>query len=75
MLPWETEKVSSTVFLGRREKTFEQSSSTIAKKPKSEPEPVPYVLQGEDIQALEIKVEDLQKVCMSIFTARNSCLN
>lgn len=48
-----------------------QSHSTIAE----EPEAVPYVLDGEDIQALEIKVEDLKKVCMSIFTARNSCVN
>uniref|UniRef100_A0A8C3P3T8 MYCBP associated protein n=1 Tax=Cyanoderma ruficeps TaxID=181631 RepID=A0A8C3P3T8_9PASS len=43
---------------GRKEKTFEQPYSTIAE----EPEPVPYVLQGEDIQALEIKVEDLKKL-------------
>ncbi|XP_023794444.1 MYCBP-associated protein isoform X2 [Cyanistes caeruleus] len=45
---------------GRKEKTLEQPCSTIAEEP--EPEPVPYVLQGEDIQALEIKVEDLEKL-------------
>nr|XP_041575881.1 MYCBP-associated protein isoform X2 [Taeniopygia guttata] len=45
---------------GRKEKTFEQSSSTILEEP--EPEPVPYVLKGKDIQALEIKVEDLEKL-------------
>uniref|UniRef100_A0A8D0F804 MYCBP associated protein n=1 Tax=Strix occidentalis caurina TaxID=311401 RepID=A0A8D0F804_STROC len=46
------------------EKTHELSS-TIAE----EPEPVSCVLQGDDIQALAIKVEDLEKVC--IFTDRN----
>ncbi|RLV99277.1 hypothetical protein DV515_00009905 [Chloebia gouldiae] len=45
---------------GRKEKTLEQSCSTIVEEP--EPEPVPYVLQGKDIQALEIKVEDLEKL-------------
>uniref|UniRef100_A0A663DW70 MYCBP associated protein n=1 Tax=Aquila chrysaetos chrysaetos TaxID=223781 RepID=A0A663DW70_AQUCH len=49
----------------RKEKTHELSSSTIAE----EPEPVSCVLQGDDIQALAIKVEDLEKVC--IFTDRN----
>ncbi|KAL2297734.1 hypothetical protein Nmel_016297, partial [Mimus melanotis] len=53
-------------FLGRKEKTFERPCSIVAEEP--EPVPVPYVLQGEDIQALEIKVEDLEKVCMSSFT-------
>ncbi|XP_038012741.1 MYCBP-associated protein isoform X2 [Motacilla alba alba] len=45
---------------GRKEKTFEQPCSTIVEEP--EPEPVPCVLQGEDLQALEIKVEDLDKL-------------
>ncbi|XP_039937842.1 radical S-adenosyl methionine domain-containing protein 1, mitochondrial isoform X2 [Hirundo rustica] len=49
---------------GKKEKSFEQPCSTIAEEHESEPEPkpVPYVLQGEDIQALEIKVEDLEKL-------------
>uniref|UniRef100_A0A8C0BXE4 MYCBP associated protein n=1 Tax=Buteo japonicus TaxID=224669 RepID=A0A8C0BXE4_9AVES len=49
----------------QKEKTHELSSSTIAE----ESEPVSCVLQGDDIQALAIKVEDLEKVC--IFTDRN----
>uniref|UniRef100_A0A8B9N8Y7 MYCBP associated protein n=1 Tax=Accipiter nisus TaxID=211598 RepID=A0A8B9N8Y7_9AVES len=42
----------------KKEKTHELSSSTIAE----EPEPVSCVLQGDDIQALAIKVEDLEKL-------------
>ncbi|XP_041888384.1 MYCBP-associated protein isoform X2 [Corvus kubaryi] len=44
---------------GKKQKTFERPCSTIAEEP--EPEPVPYALQGEDIQAFEIRVEDLEK--------------
>ncbi|RMB92300.1 hypothetical protein DUI87_31412 [Hirundo rustica rustica] len=53
---------------GKKEKSFEQPCSTIAEEHESEPEPkpVPYVLQGEDIQALEIKVEDLEKLADAI---------
>ncbi|KAM6345269.1 MYCBP-associated protein [Alca torda] len=43
---------------GKKEKTRELSSSTIAE----EPTPVSCVLQGDDIQALAIKVEDLEKL-------------
>ncbi|XP_039571753.1 MYCBP-associated protein isoform X1 [Passer montanus] len=46
---------------GRKEKSFERLSLTI-EEPEPEPEPVPYVLQQEDFQALEIKVEDLEKL-------------
>ncbi|XP_064251834.1 MYCBP-associated protein [Passer domesticus] len=46
---------------GRKEKSFERHSLTI-EEPEPEPEPVPYVLQREDFQALEIKVEDLEKL-------------
>uniref|UniRef100_A0A8C0BXB3 MYCBP associated protein n=1 Tax=Buteo japonicus TaxID=224669 RepID=A0A8C0BXB3_9AVES len=42
----------------KKEKTHELSSSTIAE----ESEPVSCVLQGDDIQALAIKVEDLEKL-------------
>lgn len=49
--------------------TNELSSSTIAE----EPLPASCILQGDDIQALAIKVEDLEKVCT--FTARNRYLN
>ncbi|XP_025946198.1 MYCBP-associated protein isoform X3 [Apteryx rowi] len=42
----------------KKVKTFEVSSPTIAE----EPEPVPCVLQGDEIQALAIKVEDLEKL-------------
>ncbi|XP_065549958.1 MYCBP-associated protein isoform X2 [Lathamus discolor] len=42
----------------KKEKTQESPPSTIAE----EPEPVPCVLQGDDIQALAIKVEDLEKL-------------
>ncbi|XP_071308959.1 MYCBP-associated protein isoform X3 [Agelaius tricolor] len=51
---------------GRKEKPFEQPCSTTVEEPEPEPEPepelVPYILQGEDIQALEIKAEDLEKL-------------
>ncbi|XP_050837515.1 MYCBP-associated protein isoform X6 [Serinus canaria] len=48
---------------GRKEKTFEPSSTVVEEpEPEPEPEPVPYVLQGEDIQALEIRAEDLEKL-------------
>ncbi|KAM6376619.1 radical S-adenosyl methionine domain-containing protein 1, mitochondrial isoform 1-T1 [Pluvialis apricaria] len=43
---------------GTKEKTNELSSSTIAE----EPPPASCVLQGDDIQALAIKVEDLEKL-------------
>ncbi|XP_074463995.1 radical S-adenosyl methionine domain-containing protein 1, mitochondrial isoform X4 [Larus michahellis] len=43
---------------GKKEKTRELSSLTIAE----EPTPVSCVLQGDDIQALAIKVEDLKKL-------------
>ncbi|XP_053850418.1 MYCBP-associated protein isoform X2 [Vidua macroura] len=49
---------------GRKEKTFERPCSTIVE----EPEPVPYVLQGEDIQALEIKR------VLPIYLSQNSLL-
>ncbi|XP_062495802.1 MYCBP-associated protein isoform X3 [Pezoporus occidentalis] len=42
----------------KKEKTQESPPSTIAE----EPEPIPCVLQGDDIQALAIKVEDLEKL-------------
>ncbi|XP_030361936.1 MYCBP-associated protein isoform X2 [Strigops habroptila] len=42
----------------KKEKIQELPPSTIAE----EPEPVPCVLQGDDIQALAIKVEDLEKL-------------
>ncbi|KAM9258290.1 LOW QUALITY PROTEIN: MYCBP-associated protein [Cariama cristata] len=42
----------------KKEKTHKLSSSTIAE----EPEPISCVLQGDDIQALAIKVEDLEKL-------------
>ncbi|XP_040437725.1 MYCBP-associated protein isoform X2 [Falco naumanni] len=42
----------------KKEKACELSSSTIAE----EPEPVSCVLQGDDIQALAIKMEDLEKL-------------
>uniref|UniRef100_A0A8B9SM03 MYCBP associated protein n=1 Tax=Anas platyrhynchos TaxID=8839 RepID=A0A8B9SM03_ANAPL len=42
----------------KKEKACEQSVSTIPE----EPEPVPYVLRGDDIQALAIKLEDLEKL-------------
>ncbi|XP_068769810.1 MYCBP-associated protein isoform X2 [Struthio camelus] len=42
----------------KKVKAFEVSSPTIAE----EPEPVPCVLQGDEIQALAIKVEDLEKL-------------
>ncbi|XP_075375236.1 MYCBP-associated protein [Mycteria americana] len=42
----------------KKEKTHELSSSTIAE----EPVPISCVLQGDDIQALAIKVEDLEKL-------------
>uniref|UniRef100_A0A8B9NBD4 MYCBP associated protein n=1 Tax=Accipiter nisus TaxID=211598 RepID=A0A8B9NBD4_9AVES len=48
----------SICFSDKKEKTHELSSSTIAE----EPEPVSCVLQGDDIQALAIKVEDLEKL-------------
>ncbi|XP_027547137.1 MYCBP-associated protein isoform X1 [Neopelma chrysocephalum] len=51
---------------GKKEKTSERPSTTISEEPEPEPEPEPKpdpnVLQGEDIQALAIKVEDLEKV-------------
>ncbi|KAM8992101.1 MYCBP-associated protein isoform 2-T2 [Ara ararauna] len=43
---------------GKKEKTQDSAPSTIAE----EPGPVPCVLQGDDIQALAIKVEDLEKL-------------
>uniref|UniRef100_A0A8C6YVS3 Radical S-adenosyl methionine domain containing 1 n=1 Tax=Nothoprocta perdicaria TaxID=30464 RepID=A0A8C6YVS3_NOTPE len=42
----------------KKVKTFEVTSPVIAE----EPEPVPCVLQGDEIQALAIKVEDLEKL-------------
>lgn len=42
----------------KRVKTFEQPSPPV----QEEPEPVSSVLQGDEIQALAIKVEDLEKV-------------
>ncbi|XP_025954935.2 MYCBP-associated protein isoform X2 [Dromaius novaehollandiae] len=42
----------------KKVKTFEVSSPTIAE----EPEPIPCVLQGDEIEALAIKVEDLEKL-------------
>ncbi|XP_039358370.1 MYCBP-associated protein isoform X4 [Mauremys reevesii] len=42
----------------KRAKTFEQPSPPI----QEEPEPVSSVLQGDEIQALAIKVEDLEKL-------------
>ncbi|XP_009472468.1 PREDICTED: MYCBP-associated protein-like, partial [Nipponia nippon] len=44
--------------LDKKEKAHELSSSTIAE----EPEPISCVLQGDDVQALAIKVEDLEKL-------------
>ncbi|XP_041265279.1 MYCBP-associated protein isoform X3 [Onychostruthus taczanowskii] len=44
---------------GKKEKSFERLSLTIEEP---EPEPVPYVLQRQDFQALEIKEEDLEKL-------------
>lgn len=44
----------------RQKEEHELSSSTTAE----ESEPVTCVLQGDDIQALAIKVEDLEKVCV-----------
>ncbi|XP_063032159.1 MYCBP-associated protein [Melospiza melodia melodia] len=50
----------------KKEKTLEQPYSTTVEEPEPEPKPkpelVPYVLQGEDIQALEIRAEDLEKL-------------
>lgn len=71
---WEEDEVSSGDWRrdlpfcvsDKKEKACEQSVSTIPE----EPEPVPYVLRGDDIQALAIKLEDLEKVC--IFTHRKS---
>ncbi|XP_064323490.1 MYCBP-associated protein [Phalacrocorax carbo] len=45
-------------FSDKKEKTHELSPSTISE----EPEPVPCVLQGDDVQALAIKAEDLEKL-------------
>lgn len=42
----------------KKTKTFEQPSSPVPE----EPEPVSCVLQGDEIQALAIKLEDLKKV-------------
>ncbi|XP_032995114.1 MYCBP-associated protein [Lacerta agilis] len=42
----------------KRVKTFEQPSSPV----QEEPEPVSCVLQGDEIQALAIKLEDLEKL-------------
>ncbi|XP_066836344.1 MYCBP-associated protein isoform X5 [Anser cygnoides] len=42
----------------KKEKACEQPFSRIPE----EPEPVPYVLRGDDIQALAIKLEDLEKL-------------
>ncbi|XP_066468966.1 MYCBP-associated protein [Tiliqua scincoides] len=42
----------------RRAKAFEQPSSPV----QEEPEPVSYVLQGDEIQALAIKLEELEKL-------------
>ncbi|CAI5765946.1 MYCBP associated protein [Podarcis lilfordi] len=42
----------------KRQKTYEQPSSPV----QEEPEPVSCVLQGDEIQALAIKLEDLEKL-------------
>lgn len=66
---------STSVSDKRRIKAFEQPSSPV----QEEPEPVSYVLQGDDIQALAIKLEALEKVGIKIkqdidaYSAR-SCL-
>lgn len=62
MFPCQTQEKVSVCFSDKNDKVRKQSS-TITK----EPEPVPCVLQGDDIQ-----VEDLKKVC--IFIDRNGYL-
>nr|XP_009941214.1 PREDICTED: MYCBP-associated protein [Opisthocomus hoazin] len=68
LYPWkQTKRTTRPLFVPasckekyKKEKIGELSASAAAE----EPEPVPCVLQGADIQVLAIKVEDLEKVCI-----------